>query len=90
MSDQGRPLVVGIDIGGTKTAILVTAARNEPGGTVRARTIAPTAVGAPERAADAIAALVSAALAEAGARPRRTSRRWASACPGASTASSAT
>lgn len=58
-------LVVGVDIGGTKTAILVT----EPDGTVRARAIAPTAVGAPDRAADAIAALVSAALAEAAATP---------------------
>jgi glucokinase len=75
MSDQGRDLVVGVDIGGTKTAILVTeardeardAARKEPRGTVLARTISPTAVGAPERAADAIAALVSAALDEAGA-----------------------
>jgi glucokinase len=59
-------LVVGVDIGGTKTAILVT----EPDGTVRARAVAPTAVGAPERAADAIAALVLAALGEAGAVPR--------------------
>ena len=58
---------MGIDIGGTKTAILVTEARDEPGGAVRARTIAPTAVGAPERAADAIASLVTAAIAEAGA-----------------------
>jgi glucokinase len=60
-------LVVGVDIGGTKTAILVTEAREEPGGTVRARVVAPTAVGSPDRAADAIAALVSAALGEAGA-----------------------
>jgi len=58
-------LVVGVDIGGTKTAILVT----EPDGTVRARAVAPTAVGAPERAAEAIAAMVSAALAEASATP---------------------
>jgi glucokinase len=58
-------LVVGVDIGGTKTAILVCG----PDGTVRARTIAPTAVGAPDRAAAAIAALVSAALGEAGATP---------------------
>lgn len=58
-------LVVGVDIGGTKTAILVC----EPDGTVRARRVAPTAVGAPDRAADAIAALVSASLAEAAANP---------------------
>lgn len=71
MSDNGRDLVVGVDIGGTKTAILVTEAKdeatNEPRGNVRARVIAPTAVGAPDHAADAIAALVSAALGEAGA-----------------------
>jgi glucokinase len=59
-------LVVGVDIGGTKTAILVT----EPDGTVRARAIAPTAVGAPERAPDAIASLVVAALGEAAAAPQ--------------------
>ena len=58
-------LVVGVDIGGTKTAILVC----EPDGTVRARSVAPTAVGAPERAADAIASLVSAALEQAAATP---------------------
>ena len=60
-----RELVVGVDIGGTKTAILVC----EPDGTVRARSVAPTAVGAPERAADAIASLVSAALEQAAATP---------------------
>jgi glucokinase len=58
-------LVVGVDIGGTKTAILVC----EPDGSVRARSVAPTAVGAPDRAADAIASLVSAALTEANATP---------------------
>ena len=55
-------LVVGVDIGGTKTAILVVG----PDGAVLARSVAPTAVGAPERAADAIAGLVAAALSEAG------------------------
>jgi glucokinase len=53
--------VVGVDIGGTKTAILVC----DADGTPRARRVAPTAIGAPERAADAIAALVEAALIEA-------------------------
>src|SRR5919107_1780191 len=57
-------LTVGVDIGGTKTAILVT----EPDGSVRVRRVAPTAVGAPQRAADAIASLVQAALDEASAR----------------------
>jgi glucokinase len=61
-----RDLVVGVDIGGTKTAILVC----EPDGTVQARSVAPTAVGAPERAADAIASLVAATLAQADAGPR--------------------
>ncbi len=58
-------LVVGVDIGGTKTAILVC----EADGTVRARHVAPTAVGSPDRAANAIASLVSAALMEAAASP---------------------
>ena len=60
-----RELVVGVDIGGTKTAILVT----EPDGAVLMRHIAPTAVGAPNRAADAIASLVQAALDEASVTP---------------------
>ncbi|MEX2011511.1 MAG: ROK family protein [Chloroflexota bacterium] len=59
MSRDG--VVVGVDIGGTKTAILVCA----PDGTVLARSVAPTAVGAPNRAADAIATLVAAALSKA-------------------------
>lgn len=54
-------VVVGVDIGGTKTAILVCG----PDGSVLARTLAPTAVGAPDRAADAIAGLVSGALEQA-------------------------
>jgi glucokinase len=58
-----RELIVGVDIGGTKTAILVT----EPDGTVRVRHVAPTAVGAPNRAADAIASLVTSALDEGAA-----------------------
>jgi glucokinase len=58
-------LVVGVDIGGTKTAILVC----DPDGAVRARSVAPTAVGAPDRAADAIASLVAAALGDAAATP---------------------
>ncbi|HEY4227456.1 MAG TPA: ROK family protein [Candidatus Limnocylindrales bacterium] len=58
-------LVVGADIGGTKTAILVC----EPDGTVRARVIAPTAVGARDQAADSIATLVAGAIHEAGATP---------------------
>lgn len=59
---QDRSLVVGVDIGGTKTAILVC----DRDGRQVARHIAPTAIGAPDRAADAIASLVLAALAQAG------------------------
>ncbi|HYK96439.1 MAG TPA: ROK family protein [Candidatus Dormibacteraeota bacterium] len=58
-------LVVGADIGGTKTAILVC----EPDGTVRARTMAPTAIGNPDRAAASITSMVEAALRDAGANP---------------------
>jgi glucokinase len=65
MTGSRGDLVVGADIGGTKTAILVC----EPDGTVRARLVAPTAVGNPDRAANAIAALVERALAEADATP---------------------
>lgn len=54
-------VVVGVDIGGTKTALLVC----DPAGTVLARSVAPTAVGSPDRAADAIATLVESALGEA-------------------------
>ncbi|HET9851960.1 MAG TPA: ROK family protein [Candidatus Limnocylindrales bacterium] len=56
-------LVVGVDIGGTKTAILVT----DRDGTMLVRRVAPTAVGAPDRAADAIAVLVDSALHDANA-----------------------
>jgi glucokinase len=59
---RGR-LVVGADIGGTKTAILVC----EPDGTVRARAVAPTTVGNQDHAAASIASLVSATLRDAGA-----------------------
>jgi glucokinase len=62
-----RELIVGVDIGGTKTAILVT----EPDGTVRVRRVAPTAVGAPGNAATSIASLVQAALDESATSPDR-------------------
>ncbi len=61
MTDRRGGLVVGADIGGTKTAILVV----DADGTVLARSIAPTAVGAPDQAADSIASLVAAVLEEA-------------------------
>jgi glucokinase len=59
---MSRGAVVGVDIGGTKTAVLVCS----PDGSVLARTVAPTAVGSPDLAADAIADLVAGALADAG------------------------
>jgi glucokinase-like ROK family protein len=56
-------LVVGVDVGGTKTAMLVC----DAAGTVLARSVNPTTVGQPDTAAEAIMALVDAALREAGA-----------------------
>jgi len=53
-----RPLLVGVDIGGSKIAVLVVD-RDER---VLARQVAPTAAGAPERAVDEIAAVVANAL----------------------------
>lgn len=57
-------IVVGVDIGGTKTAILVC----DGNGIVLARSVAPTAVGERDRAADTIAALVETAINIAGVR----------------------
>jgi glucokinase len=58
-----RPLLVGVDVGGSKIAVLVVD-RDER---VLARQVAPTAAGAPERAADEIAAVVGRALTQADA-----------------------
>jgi len=63
LDGHDRPLLVGVDIGGSKIAVLVVD-RDER---VLARNVAPTAAGAPERAVDEIAAVVGAALADAGA-----------------------
>lgn len=60
---SGAGIVVGVDIGGTKTAILTCDAT----GTVLARSVSRTTVGQPDGAADAIATLVDAAVREAGA-----------------------
>ena len=62
-ASHDRPVLVGVDIGGSKIAVLVVD-RDER---VLAREVAPTAAGAPERAVDEIAAVVNAALAAAGA-----------------------
>jgi glucokinase len=58
-----RDLVVGVDIGGSKVAVLVVGGD----GTAVGRFTLPTAVGGQDQAADVIADAVSAALADAGA-----------------------
>jgi len=55
---DSRAFIVGIDIGGTKTAVLVC----DRSGNVAARTVAPTAFGSPEAVVERIAASVEAAL----------------------------
>ena len=65
MSAVAQPdggLLVGVDVGGSKIAVLVTDASF----TVRARYTLPAEVGAPERAVDVIAAAIAAALGDAG------------------------
>jgi len=59
---DNREFVVGIDIGGTKTAVLVC----DQIGNVAARAVAPTALGSPDVVVESIAAAVEAALDEAG------------------------
>jgi glucokinase len=58
-----RDLLVGVDVGGSKIAVIVV----DRGFEVRGRHTIPTAVGAPEGAAEHIAEAVEAALADAGA-----------------------
>jgi glucokinase len=60
---RDRPLIVGVDVGGSKIAVLVVDGAER----VLARQVAPTAAEAPERAVDEIAAVVETALAAAGA-----------------------
>src|SRR2546423_14049390 len=65
MTSVARPdrgLLVGVDVGGSKIAVLVTDAALS----VRGRYTQPSDVGAPDRAADVIASAVRAALADAG------------------------
>jgi glucokinase len=61
---NGSALLVGVDIGGSKIAVLVTDAELS----VRSRYTEPTTVGSPDRAARAIAQAVDTALAESGDR----------------------
>jgi glucokinase len=58
----GRRFVVGVDIGGTKTAVLVS----DEIGNVAARSVAPTVLGNPDVVVESIAKAVEAALADAG------------------------
>lgn len=62
-STNGRDLLVGVDVGGSKIAVLVVDADLK----VRGRLVVPTPVGAPDSAADHIAATIAAALETAGA-----------------------
>ena len=57
-----HPLLVGVDVGGSKIAVLVV----DHDVRVLARRVAATAAGAPDHAADEIAAVVTAALEDAG------------------------
>ena len=69
MSDRaaaGPALRVGVDVGGSKIAVLVV----DRAGTVRGRVSRPTAVGAPDGAADAIVATVDEALGQSAASRR--------------------
>jgi len=63
MTTTTRDLVVGIDVGGTKTAVLVS----DRFGAVAARAVGPTALGAPDVVVERIAVAVEGALSEAGA-----------------------
>ena len=58
-----RPLLVGVDVGGSKIAVLVVDRDDR----VLAREVAPTKAGAQDRAVEEIAAVVTGALARAGA-----------------------
>jgi glucokinase-like ROK family protein len=64
---QTRDLLVGVDVGGSKVAVLVV----DRSFAVRARHTIPSAVGAPDSAADHIAEAVEVALAAAGATNNR-------------------
>jgi glucokinase len=64
-----RDLLVGVDVGGSKIAVLVVDGDLE----IRGRLVVPTPVGSPDAAADHIAATVAAALETAGARVERVS-----------------
>jgi glucokinase len=64
---DGNDLLVGVDVGGSKIAVLVVDADLE----VRGRLVVPTPVGSPDAAADHIAATIAAALDTAGASVER-------------------
>ncbi|MEA2619663.1 MAG: glucokinase [Chloroflexota bacterium] len=64
---RDRPLLVGVDVGGSKIAVLVV----DHDERILARRVAATAAGAPDHAADEIAAVVSQALADAGGKAQQ-------------------
>ena len=70
-------LVVGVDVGGTKIAVLVTT----PDGAVLGRATNASSVTDQDGAAEAIAAVHRPRPRGARARTSRTSRSWASVCP---------
>jgi glucokinase len=59
---RDRPLLVGVDVGGSKIAVLVVDHDEQ----ILARRVAPTAAGAPDHAAEEITAGITEALAAAG------------------------
>lgn len=60
--EAGRNLLVGVDVGGSKVAVLVV----DDGSRICGRTTIPTPVGAPDHAAERIAAAITEALVTAG------------------------
>ena len=58
-----RDLIVGVDIGGSKIAVLVVDGERR----IRGRLVVPTPVGSPDAAADHIAATIATALETSGA-----------------------
>ncbi len=61
--DAGRPLLVGVDVGGTKVGVLVVDARSQ----VRARVVMPTVLDGPDATLAGIAAAIRQAVQAAGA-----------------------
>src|SRR6267142_2095326 len=71
-----RDLLVGVDVGGSKIAVLVVDGDLE----IRGRLVVPTPVGSPDTAADHIATTVAAALETARAGVERVAASGVSGC----------